>query len=47
MTQLALLTLFALTVPTVSSVPCKFLIPLFAIPVYRYAAITYHTASTR
>lgn len=47
MTQLALLTLFALTVPTVSSVPCKFLIPLFAIPVYRYTAIPYQIASNR
>ena len=47
MTQLALLTLLALTVPTVSSVPCNFLIPLFAIPVYRRVPIPYQIASTR
>ena len=47
MTQLALLTLFALTVPTVSSVPCKFLISSVVITLYRYTAIPYQIPSTR
>ena len=47
MTQLALLTLLALTVPTVSSVPCKFLISSVVIPVYRRVPIPYQIASTR